>query len=212
MGYGPYLANIRKYTAGKKVLSSGMGAEVKRCRMALSEACEGKIVSVVSSGDPGIYGMAGLILQIADAEGSKVPVEIIPGVTAMSGAAARLGAPLMVDFAVVSLSDILVPWKEIRKRLESAAKGDFVTVLYNPRSKRRIRQLEEVVRIFRKYRDSGTAVGIATSVGSKDERISFATLGTLLEQDIGMRSLVIIGNSRCRIMDKWMIVERGYRL
>ena len=122
-----------------------MRQETERCRKALELAQSGETVALVSSGDPGIYGMAGLALELAAADGLPVPIEVIPGITAASAAAARLGAPLMLDYAVISLSDLLVPWETIRKRIEAVAAADLVTVLYNPRSKKRVKQLEEAL-------------------------------------------------------------------
>ena len=144
---------------GKQVFSSGMTEEVERCRIALEHAAAGRNVALVSSGDPGIYGMAGLAIELAQAEGLAVPIEIIPGVTAAGAAAAALGAPLMLDFAAISLSDLLVPWETVRGRLEAVAQADLVVALYNPRSKSRVRQLEEAVAIFRAVRPGATPVG-----------------------------------------------------
>ena len=134
VGYRRYLELIADLTAGKEVISSGMTEEVQRCRLALKRAAEGRTVALVSSGDAGIYGMAGLAMELAEAEKLAVAIEVIPGVTAASAAAAALGAPLMLDFAAVSLSDLLVPWETIRRRLEAVAAADLVTALYNPRS------------------------------------------------------------------------------
>ena len=152
VGYSRYLQRIADLTAGKEVLSSGMTQEIERCRAALDRAAGGEIVSLVSSGDAGIYGMAGLAIELAQAEKLTVPIEVIPGVTAASAAAAALGAPLMLDFAAVSLSDLLVPWEVIRRRLEAVAAADLVAALYNPRSAKRIRPWEQTVEIFRAAR------------------------------------------------------------
>lgn len=199
-------------TAGKRLISSGMRAEVERCRAALAAAAAGETVALVSSGDAGIYGMAGLAIELAAAEGVDVVIEIIPGVTAASAAAARLGAPLMLDFAVVSLSDLLVPWDAIRRRLEAAAAGDFVVTLYNPRSTKRVQPFEEAVAIFRRHRPDATPVGIATAVGTADEQVTLSTLGRLLEEQVDMRTIVIIGNSQTRIVGGRMVTARGYAL
>ena len=141
VGYTPYLEAIADLTGGKELVASGMTHEVERCRQALHRAAAGEVVALISSGDAGIYGMAGLALELAEAENLHVPLEIIPGVTAASAAAAALGAPLMLDFAVISLSDLLVSWEVIRRRLEAVAAADLVVALYNPRSKKRVRQL-----------------------------------------------------------------------
>ena len=159
VGYTPYLEAIADLTGGKELVASGMTHEVERCRQALHRAAAGEVVALISSGDAGIYGMAGLALELAEAEDLHVPVEIIPGVTAASAAAAALGAPLMLDFAVISLSDLLVSWEVIRRRLEAVAAADLVVALYNPRSEKRVRQLQEAVEILRAARSGQTPVG-----------------------------------------------------
>lgn len=211
-GYTPYVESIRDLTAGKELVTSGMMQEVDRCRAALQRAAEGAVVSLVSSGDPGVYGMAGLAIEQAAAEGFDVPIEIIPGVSAAGAAAARLGAPLMLDYACISLSDLLVPWEKIRARLEAVAAADLVVALYNPRSKKRQRQLEEAAEIFGRHRPGSTPVGIATAVGTEEESLIVSTLERFLAEPIGMRSIVIIGNSSSTVLDGWMITPRGYQL
>jgi precorrin-3B C17-methyltransferase len=210
VGYAPYLETIADLTEGKKLISSGMTQEIERCRQALQHAAAGDVVALISSGDAGIYGMAGLALELAAAENLSVPIEIIPGVTAANAAAAALGAPLMLDFATISLSDLLVPWETIRRRLEAVAGADLVVALYNPRSKRRIRHLEEAIEIFRVTRPGGTPVGVATATGQEDQALTITDLDHLLQQDVGMRSLVIIGNSTTRLIDGRMVTPRGY--
>lgn len=212
VGYAPYLESIADQTDGKELISSGMTHEVPRCRQALQRAAAGNTVALISSGDPGIYGMAGLALELAEAENLRVPIEIIPGVTAASAAAAALGAPLMLDFAVLSLSDLLVSWETIRRRLEAVAAADLVVVLYNPRSKKRVRHLEEAVEIFHNVRPGTTPVGVATAAGQDDERLVVTDLDGLLEQDVSMRSVVIIGNSTTRLSAGWLVTARGYSL
>ncbi|MEW6356525.1 MAG: precorrin-3B C(17)-methyltransferase [Planctomycetota bacterium] len=209
-GYTTYLKLIRDLTDGKELISSGMTQEVERCRAALRRAAEGATVALVSSGDPGIYGMAGLAIEIAAAEGIVVPIEIVPGVTASSAAAARLGAPLMLDYATISLSDLLVPWAAIRERLEAVAAADLVAVLYNPRSKKRMDQLDEAAAIFRRHRPGTTPVGIGTAVGTDEERIVLSDLDRFLDEDIGMRSVVIIGNRSSKSIGGWFVTPRGY--
>ncbi|MDR0842662.1 MAG: precorrin-3B C(17)-methyltransferase, partial [Acidobacteriota bacterium] len=140
IGYRPYIDLICDLTAGKEILASGMRQEVDRCRLALERAAAGEVVSLISSGDAGVYGMAGLVLEIAAQRDIRPPIEIIPGISAANSAAARLGAPLMLDYACVSLSDLLVPWDTIRRRLEAVAAADMVVALYNPKSKKRFRQ------------------------------------------------------------------------
>lgn len=211
-GYTTYLELITDLTAGKTLITTGMTKEVERCRRALEAATAGHRVAMVCSGDAGIYGMAGLILELVAAEGFDVPVDIVPGVTACSAAAAALGAPLMCDFAVVSLSDLLMPWDTIVDRLRAVAGADFVTALYNPRSKKRIRQLTEAIRIFMAHRGHNAPVGVVTAAGCPDESVVLTDLAHLDEQPITMRSVVIIGNSRTQFTAGRMVTGRGYQL
>lgn len=212
IGYSRYLDLVPDLISGKEVIASGMRQEMKRCRMALARASSGDVVSLISSGDPGIYGMAGLALEMAAAEGISVSIEVVAGVSASSAAAAVLGAPLMLDYASVSLSDLLVPWEVIRQRLEAVAASDLVAVLYNPRSKKRVTQLEEAVAIFKRYRPGTTPVGIGTSVGTCEERAILTDLAHVLEAEVTMRSIVIIGNRSSRVVHGRFVTPRGYRL
>jgi precorrin-3B C17-methyltransferase len=212
VGYKHYLENIRDLTDGKELLSSGMTQEVDRCRAALQRARDGAVVAFVSSGDAGVYGMAGLALELAASEGFSLPIEIVPGVSAANAAAARLGAPLMLDYACISLSDLLVPWETIRQRAEAIAAADLVIALYNPKSAKRVRQIAEVAAIVRQYRPGTTPVGVASAVGSEEERVVLTDLDHLLEQEIGMRSVVIIGNRSSKCLNGWFVTPRGYQL
>ena len=212
IGYTRYLELIRDLTTGKELLSTGMTREVERCRAALRHAAEGKTVALISSGDPGIYGMAGLALELAHDEKIAVPIEIVPGLTSAGAAAARLGAPLMCDYATVSMSDLLVPWEVIRKKIEAAAEADFVVAIYNPRSTKRTKQLREAALIFRKYRPGTTPVGIGTAVGTAEEKMTLSDLDHFLEEEIDMRSIVLIGNRSSRYLDGWLITLRGYKI
>ena len=209
-GYSKYLQAVEDLSAGKELISSGMKQEVDRCRRALERAREGRVVSLISSGDAGIYGMAGLAIELSHAQGLGVEIEIIPGVTAANAAAARLGAPLMLDFAVISLSDLLVSWETIRRRVEAVAAADMVLALYNPRSMKRVRELEETVEILLRHRGPQTPVGIARAVGSAEESVALTTLGELLAQPVDMRTVVIVGNSMSRVLDGWFVTARGY--
>ncbi len=212
VGYQRYLDLIQDLLAGKEVISSGMTKELERCNAALEAASRGKTVALISSGDAGIYGMAGLALELAATNSMDISIEIIPGLTSATAAAAKLGAPLMLDFAAISLSDLLVPWETIRKRLEAVAAADMVVVLYNPRSRKRTAQLTEAAEILRRYRPGTTPVGIATSVGTEDESIVISDLDHFLDTEINMRSLVIVGNSSSRMLDGWFVTPRGYKL
>jgi len=212
VGYTKYLEQIGDLTAGKELISSGMTQEAARCSRALERAAAGAIVSLVSSGDAGIYGMAGLALEMSAALERPMRIEIVPGVSAANAAAARLGAPLMLDFAVISLSDLLVPWPVIRQRLEAVAAADLVVALYNPRSKKRTRQLEEAAEILSAHRPGSTPVGVATAVGSAEERIVLSRLDSFLGCEIGMRSIVIVGNRSSKVAGGWFVTPRGYEL
>ncbi len=154
--------------------------------------------------------MAGLVLELAASGGIAVPIEIVPGVTAASALAARLGAPLMCDFAVLSMSDLLVPWEQIRRRLEAVAAADLVVAIYNPRSQKRTRQLAEAAAIFRRHRPGTTPVGIGTALGSPEEQILLSDLDHFLELPIAMRSVVIIGNRPTERIAEWLVTPRGY--
>jgi precorrin-3B C17-methyltransferase len=212
VGYKRYLDLLEDVSHGKELVSSGMTKEKERCEKAIELAAAGKRVALVSSGDSGVYGMAGLALEMMSTRGVRIPVEIVPGVTAATALASRLGAPLMLDFACISLSDLLAPWETIRKRLEAVASADLVTVLYNPRSKKRVTQLEEAVRIFLSYRGEQAPVGIGAALGTPEESVIITTLGNLLSCDVNMRSTVIIGNSSSKVTDGFFLTPRGYRL
>ncbi len=214
IGYKLYVEQVKSLTGNKESVATGMGKEVERCRLAADEARAGKNVALVSGGDPGIYGMAGLLLQVAGEKEPAPEVEIIPGVTAAGAAAAVLGAPLMHDFAVISLSDLLTPWELIEKRLAAAAGADFVIVLYNPRSRGRSDLLARAGKIVKAHRNGKTPVGIVRGAGRQDQEqweTTLAEMGALMEK-IDMASLVIIGNSRTYFDDGKMITPRGYRV
>ncbi len=187
-----------------------MMKEVDRCKKSLKLASSGKKVALVSGGDPGIYAMAGLAFELAKDKGYDCAIEVIPGIAAVNGCASRLGAPLMHDFAAISLSDLLTPWPLIEKRLEATAMADFVVAIYNPKSKKRTEQIVKAQKIFLKHRDGDTPVGIVTAATRKNETITITTLEKMLEADIGMQSTVIIGNSQTYIWNDRMITPRGY--
>jgi precorrin-3B C17-methyltransferase len=210
IGYRTYLDLIPKFLEGKEVISSEMMKEVDRGRQALDIAATGKDVALVSGGDPGIYAMAGLVFEMARESGYKGKIEIIPGLAAINSCAARLGAPLMHDFCAISLSDLLTPMNVIEKRLEAAAAADFVTAIYNPKSKKRTDQIVLTREIFLKHRDPSTPVGIVTAATRENEKITITTLDDMLNQDINMQSTVIIGNSHTYTWNDLMITPRGY--
>jgi precorrin-3B C17-methyltransferase len=187
-----------------------MGKEVERAKIAVSQAQEGKAVVMVSSGDPGVYGMAGIVLEVAAQEQTKIPVEVVPGVTAATAASAILGAPLISDFAVISLSDLLTPWEKIEKRLEAASSADFSIVLYNPQSQGRIEPLMKAYEIMLKHINPDTPVGIVRQAGREGETATITTLKDLLNCEIDMVTTIVVGNSMTRIVEGKMVTARGY--
>lgn len=211
VGYKTYLDLIPELVAEKEVISSSMMQEVDRCGKALDVAQSGKRVALISGGDPGIYAMAGLVYEIAAEKDSSVTIDIIPGIAAINACAALLGAPLMHDFAAVSLSDLLTPWDMIEKRLHGVAANDFVTAIYNPRSKKRTEHIVKARDIFLKYRQGSTVVGIVTGATRDNEKIVVTDLDHMLKEDIGMQSTVLIGNKTTFTWKGKMITPRGYR-
>lgn len=212
VGYTPYVESVADLLDGQATFVSGMRQEIERVRAALIAAQEGKVVSLLSSGDAGIYGMAGLAIELAAAESLDVNIEILPGVSAANAAAAALGAPLMLDFATISLSDLMVPWAMIRQRIEGVATGDLVVALYNPRSKKRTWQLPEAIEILRQQRPGETPAGIVTAAGTDEQEVLLTSLDQVNEQVITMRSVIIIGNSQTRLVGGKMVTVRGYAL
>ena len=210
VGYDPYIESIADLCGGKETVTSGMRKESERCGVALQRALQGATVALISSGDAGVYGMAGLALEMAAAEDWQVEIEVVAGVSAANAAAAQLGAPLMLDSATISLSDLLVPWKMIVMRLEAVAAADMVVSLYNPRSKKRIHQLEDAAEIFLQHRLGTTPVGIVKAASSPQQQVIYSDLDQFLDEEIGMRSLVIVGNSTTQIIDGRMVTPRGY--
>ncbi len=209
VGYKTYIDLIPHLLTGKRILSSGMKREIDRCREAIEEAAKGATVSLISSGDSGIYGMAGLVLELLE-DRQDIEVEVVPGVSAVQAAASRLGAPLMHDFAVISLSDLMTPWSLIRSRLDAAGRADFVTALYNPKSKGRTTQIVEAQEILLRYRSPETPVGIVRNACREGESVTYTTLGQMEQEEIDMLSLVMIGNSCTRIEGGRMLTPRGY--
>ena len=213
-GYHTYIKLIAPLLEGKDVIGTGMMQEIDRCRMAVASASDGRETVVISSGDAGVYGMAGLVLEIL----LQMPREkrpeyngTIAGVSAVNAAASLLGAPLMHDFAVISLSNLLTPWELIEKRVHMAGEGDFVITLYNPKSHKRVKNIEQVRDILLRYRDPATPVGIVTAAARPEERKVLSTLRDFTEEEINMFSLVIIGNSQTYVKDGYMITPRGYQ-
>jgi len=213
IGYGTYVKLIRSIISPTaEVISGTMGKEVERAKIAVDKAKLNRRVVMVSSGDPGVYGMAGIVLEVAADEKAEVPVEIVPGVTAATAAASKLGAPLVSDFAVISLSDLLTPWEKIERRIEAAASADFAIVLYNPKSEGRIEPLTKAYEIMLKHIRPETPVGIVKQAGRKGEEVNITTLKDLLNADIDMVTTIIVGTSATRIINGKMVTSRGYNL
>lgn len=210
VGYKTYSRLLGSLLKDKEVYSFGMGQEVERVKTAINKALEGKIVSLISGGDPGIYGMAGLALELLD-RGIDIKIEIISGIPALLSCAALLGAPLMHDFAVISLSDLLTDIRLIEERLKSALFGDFVIVLYNPSSRKRRRPWESALRILLSHRSLDTPVGIVWNAKRRNEEVLITTLKKLPSFDgIDMKTTIIVGNSKTYVKGKYMITPRGY--
>lgn len=207
VGYTKYLKMVEPLLEGKETYATGMRGEEDRCKKAI-ELAQDKIVSVISTGDSGIYGMAGLILQLDN----NANVEIVPGVTASSSAASVLGAPLMHDNCNISLSDLMTPYEAIKKRVKLAAEGDFVISLYNPRSKGRPHYLKECLDIVREYRDGNTPIGVVRNALRDDQCVHISTLGNFDEEIVDMMSIVVIGNSNTYIENERIITPRGYQV
>ena len=216
VGYETYVNLVEDLIDGKDIHRYAMTQEVERAHQCIDLAKEGKIVSLVSSGDPGIYGMAGLIFEILAESGwnpeTDLQVELVPGVSALNSCASLIGSPLMTDFAVVSMSDLLVPWEIIVKRVEAAAQGDYVIVIYNPSSKKRIHQLQDTRKLLLKYRKPSTPVAIIKGAFRKSQTIVMTDLEHLEEHSdkLGMISTVIVGNSSTYNFKDLMINPRGY--
>ncbi|MBP2021604.1 precorrin-3B C17-methyltransferase [Clostridium punense] len=207
VGYSKYMAYIEHLIEGKQVVSTGMKGEEERCRQAL-QLCKDNTVAIISTGEAGIYGMAGLILEMAQGE----EIEVVPGVTASSAAASVLGAPLMHDNCNISLSDLLTPYELIKKRIRMAADGDFVISLYNPKSIGRPHYLMECINIIREYRNENTPVSVVKNALRPGQEIYNFILGNFDDSVVDMMSIVIIGNSSSYYKEGKFLTPRGYKL
>ena len=214
IGYSLYLDLIKPLFRPEQIIESfPITQEKQRGERAIELAEWGLTVAMVSSGDCGIYGMAGLVLEqlkVNHWDGKNPQVQVLPGISALQAAASRVGAPLMHDFCAISLSDLLTPWSVIKKRLEAAAMADFVTTLYNPRSQKRTQQIITAQKIFLQYRNKATPVAIVRSVYREEEQITITTLEKMLDHAIDMLTTVIIGNSNTCNYQDWIITPRGY--
>jgi precorrin-3B C17-methyltransferase len=213
IGYTRYIELLPpELTAGKELVARGMTRELDRAKLAVESCRQGQPTAVVSSGDAGIYGMAGLVLEVLEKTGAAetIPCRIVPGIPALCAAAALLGAPLVHDFATISLSDLLTPWETIEKRLLAAVEADFVVVLYNPRSKRRTDQLEKALAVFRAERSPDTPLGMVRNAYREGQQVRCARLADFDPSGVDMATILILGNSQTRLHGERMITPRGY--
>ena len=210
VGYTVYVDLLKTRFPDKEYMTTPMRQETRRCRMAFEEAQKGKRVAMVCSGDAGVYGMAGLMYEV----GTKYPeveLEIVPGVTAALGGAAVLGAPLIHDFCLISLSDLLTPWEKIEARLLGASQADFVICLYNPSSKKRHDYLQKACDLMMQYKSPETVCGTVCNIGREGEEYHVMTLKELRDTKVDMFTTVFIGNSQTKEINGKMVTPRGYR-
>jgi len=214
VGYVTYIKLVADLLEGKEVIRKGMTEELDRAVHALERAREGKKVALISSGDAGVYGMAGPTYEVLFQAGwtpeSDVSVEVVPGASAINACAALVGAPLTHDFCSISLSDLLTPWPVIARRLDAVAASDFVVALYNPKSGRRTQQIVQAQALFLRHRRPDTPVAVVKSAYRRRERIEFTTLAHMSECEIGMLTTVLIGNSHTFVQHGLMVTPRGY--
>ena len=210
VGYTVYVELVKAHFADKEFLTTPMRKEVERCSLAFERAAAGQNVAMICSGDAGVYGMSGLIYELSE-KYPEVEIEIVPGVSAVISGAAILGAPLMHDFAVISLSDLLTPWEKIEKRLLCAAEADFVICLYNPSSMKRKDYLQRACDLVLRFAAPETVCGIAKNIGREGESTEILTLAQLRDTEVDMFSTVFIGNSQTRALGGKMVTPRGYR-
>lgn len=210
IGYTVYVDLVKEHFPGKEFLTTPMKKEVDRCVMAFEEAKKGKVVSMICSGDAGVYGMSGLMYEVG-VNYPEVELEIIPGVTAATGGAAVLGAPLIHDFCLISLSDLLTPWEKIEARLLAAAEANFVVCLYNPSSRKRSDYLQKACDLMMQYKSPETVCGIVSYIGRDGEHYEVMDLKTLRDTKVDMFTTVWVGNSQTKEINGKMVTPRGYR-
>ncbi len=210
IGYTVYVDLVKEHFADKEFMTTPMRRETERCEMAFEEAVKGRTVAMICSGDAGVYGMAGLMYEIGTSY-PDVELEIIPGVTAATAGAAVLGAPLVHDFCLISLSDLLTPWEKIEARLLHASEADFVICLYNPSSRKRHDYLKKACDLMLRYKDPETVCGIVGNIGREGEKMQVMTLAELREQEVDMFTTVFVGNAQTKLIDGRMVTQRGYQ-
>lgn len=214
VGYTTYIKLVRHLLEGKDIVKTGMTEEIGRARAAIERAKAGATVSLISSGDAGVYGMAGLVFQVLKEMGWKrgdsPELRLIPGMTALNSCASLVGAPLVHDFCSISLSDLLTPWSVIERRIEAAANADFVIGLYNPASGRRTQQIVDAQAIIRRHRDASTPVALVKSAYREREQVVLTDLDNFLDYEIGMLTTVLVGSSNTFMFEGYMVTPRGY--
>ena len=210
MGYSKYIELIEEFVSDKEIESGPVTDEIGRANNAIKYVMSGKTVSIVSSGDSAIYGMAGIVFEIIASHNYRIDLQIIPGITALSSAGSLLGVPFMNDFCSISLSNKLTPEDIILKRIHAAGAGDFVTAFYNPVSLKRTELIKKAREIMLEYRNKDTPVGLVTNAYRKEQKVEISTLGNFLQSDIDMFTLVVIGNSSTYVYGKYMITPRNY--
>ena len=212
VGYTVYNDLLKPHFPDKEFLQTGMKREAERCRMAFSEAEKGRKVAMVCSGDSGLYGMAGILYEIAEQEFTDVEILVLPGVSAAFSGAAVLGAPITHDLAIISLSDLLTPWEKIEKRLHAAAEADFVIALYNPSSKKRSDYLQKACDMILEHKAPETVCGFVRNIGREGERAEVLTLAELRDTQVDMFTTVFIGNEQTQNLRGHMVTPRGYSI
>lgn len=209
VGYTVYVDLVKEHFPEKEFLTTPMRKEVERCELAFEKAAEGKTVAMICSGDAGVYGMSGLMLEIGSRY-PEIPVEMVAGVTAAIGGAAVLGAPLIHDFTLISLSDLLTPWEKIETRLRLAAQADFVICLYNPSSRKRHDYLQKACDLIMESQPETLVCGIVWNIGREGEAAKLCTLKELRDEQVDMFTTVFIGNSQTKELNGHMVTPRGY--
>lgn len=208
-GYTTYIDLVRPLIGDREILQTPMKQEIDRCTRARDAALTGKTVAMICSGDAGVYGMAGLMHEVC-ADYPELDIEVVPGITAACAGAAVLGAPLIHDFAVISLSDLLTPWEKIEKRLDLAAQADFCICLYNPSSKKRADYLQKACDIMLKSKSLDTPCGYVQNIGRDGERGTVCMLAELRDTSVDMFTTVFVGNSQTKILGGRLVTPRGY--
>lgn len=208
VGYSFYIELIGDLICGKEVIKTGMRGEIERCKAAIERVKEGYNTCIISTGDAGLYGMAGPILEMAEG----IDVEVVPGVTSAFCAAAETGAPIMHDFCTISLSDLLTPWEIIEKRIHFASMGDFVIAMYNPKSKGRPDNLRKAIEIIREYKSPDTPVSIVRNAGRDNNSKTVTALGEIDYEMVDMMTVVIVGNKESKIIGNNFVTPRGYHI